>query len=168
MSAAASGPLSHARSPDTPLPVRQPAVATPVAWCSWRQRAAGCCVCSATPSSFTVVAPLFDARSAVHFFASADKAKRVLGWQPQHNFMKDVAQVLREGRGWGPHAEPCWMLGQPCSGSMVTSRLPPLPLQLVAEFQASGRLDKEADFSVDDKVGCAVARGRATGQVLAG
>ena len=32
-------------------------------------------------------------RSAVHFFASSDKAKRVLGWQPQHNFLKDVDQV---------------------------------------------------------------------------
>jgi hypothetical protein len=29
----------------------------------------------------------------VHFFASADKAKRVLGWRPQHNFMKDVEQA---------------------------------------------------------------------------
>jgi hypothetical protein len=30
---------------------------------------------------------------AGHFFASADKAKRVLGWKPAHNFVKDVDQV---------------------------------------------------------------------------
>jgi hypothetical protein len=51
----------------------------------------------------------------VHFFASAEKAKRVLGWKPEHDFMSDV-----EG--------------------------------LVADFKASGRLDKEVDFSVDDKI----------------
>ncbi|PSC72036.1 Chloroplast stem-loop binding of 41 kDa chloroplastic [Micractinium conductrix] len=45
-----------------------------------------------------------------HFFSSADKAKRVLGWQPKHNFLKDVEQ-------------------------------------LVADFKASGRLDKTPDFT---------------------
>ena len=39
-----------------------------------------------------------NARSTVHFFASADKAKRVLGWRPAHNFTKDVEQV--GGSGW--------------------------------------------------------------------
>lgn len=56
---------------------------------------------------------------AVHFFASADKAKQVLGWQPQHNFMKDVDQ-------------------------------------LVKDYIASGRLEKDIDFSVDDKILAAV------------
>jgi len=32
----------------------------------------------------------------VHFFASADKAKRVLGWKPQHDFLKDVEARLEE------------------------------------------------------------------------
>ena len=30
------------------------------------------------------------------------------------------------------------------------------PLQLVKDYQASGRLDKEVDFSVDDKILAAV------------
>ncbi|KAL4429050.1 hypothetical protein ABPG77_006089 [Micractinium sp. CCAP 211/92] len=54
-----------------------------------------------------------------HFFASADKAKRLLGWQPKHNFMKDVDQLVRD-------------------------------------FVASGRLDKQPDFSVDDRILAAV------------
>ena len=57
--------------------------------------------------------------STVHFFASADKAKRVLGWRPAHNFMKDVPA-------------------------------------LVAEYEASGRLAKEPDFTTDDKILAAV------------
>ncbi len=32
-------------------------------------------------------------RRPVHFFASSDKAKRVLGWKPNHTFLKDVNQV---------------------------------------------------------------------------
>lgn len=52
---------------------------------------------------------------AVHFFASADKAKRVLGWTPRHDFIADVADRL-------------------------------------AEYKASGRLDKDIDFSGDDKI----------------
>jgi len=32
----------------------------------------------------------------VHFFASADKAKKVLGWRPKHNFLDDVAARLDE------------------------------------------------------------------------
>lgn len=51
----------------------------------------------------------------VHFFASADKAKRVLGWKPQHDFVRDVADRL-------------------------------------AEYKASGRMEKEIDFAVDDKI----------------
>ena len=51
----------------------------------------------------------------VHFFASADKAKRVLGWQPQHTFMGDVEQ-------------------------------------LVKDYVASGRLEKEVDFAADNKI----------------
>jgi nucleoside-diphosphate-sugar epimerase len=58
---------------------------------------------------------------AVHFFASADKAKRVLGWQPHHNFLKDVNQLVRD-------------------------------------YIASGRLDKDIDFSVDDKILAAVGK----------
>lgn len=56
---------------------------------------------------------------AVHFFASADKAKRVLGWQPHHNFLKDVNQLVRD-------------------------------------YINSGRLDKDIDFSTDDKILAAV------------
>ena len=52
---------------------------------------------------------------AVHFFASADKAKRELGWLPKHNFLADVAQ-------------------------------------LVEAYKASGRLEKDIDFSADDKI----------------
>ncbi|GAB4816663.1 hypothetical protein N2152v2_003709 [Parachlorella kessleri] len=60
---------------------------------------------------------------AVHFFASSDKAKRVLDWKPRHNFLRDVDQLVRE-------------------------------------FKASGRLEKQPDFSVDDKILAAV-EGRA-------
>lgn len=55
----------------------------------------------------------------MHFFASSDKAKRLLGWKPQHTFKGDVEQ-------------------------------------LVKDFQASGRLDKQPDFAVDDKILAAV------------
>lgn len=51
----------------------------------------------------------------VHFFASADKAKKVLGWRPKHNFLDDVAARLDE-------------------------------------YMSSGRMGKEVDFSVDDKI----------------
>ena len=30
-----------------------------------------------------------------HFFASADKAKRELGWRPQHSFTADVKQLVQ-------------------------------------------------------------------------
>jgi hypothetical protein len=65
----------------------------------------------------------------VHFFASADKAKRVLGWQPQHDFLRDVDQVppaLPPESSWCrlrcrldgrlPAAGPC---GLPCAGRML-------------------------------------------------
>ena len=50
-----------------------------------------------------------------HFFASSDKAKRELGWQPQHTFVGDADA-------------------------------------LVEAYKASGREEKEIDFSVDDKI----------------
>ena len=50
-----------------------------------------------------------------HFFASAEKAKRELGWAPAHTFVDDLPA-------------------------------------LVEEFQASGRLDKDVDFSVDERI----------------
>jgi hypothetical protein len=31
-----------------------------------------------------------------HFVASADKAKRELGWQPRHDFLADVSSMVRE------------------------------------------------------------------------
>jgi dTDP-D-glucose 4,6-dehydratase len=31
----------------------------------------------------------------VHFFASAEKAKRELGWKPQHDFMSDVPELVK-------------------------------------------------------------------------
>lgn len=49
-----------------------------------------------------------------HFFAQVEKAKAELGWQPKHDFLSDIKQ-------------------------------------LVEEFKASGRLDKQMDFSADDK-----------------
>jgi hypothetical protein len=45
-------------------------------------------------------------------------------------------------------------LGGTCTHADAGPGLP--PLQLVSDFQASGRLDKEPDFSVDDKVGVCV------------
>ena len=37
-----------------------------------------------------------------HFFASSDKAKRELGWKPEHNFMRDLPALIdlyyEEGR----------------------------------------------------------------------
>ena len=50
-----------------------------------------------------------------HFFASAGKARRELGWEPQHTLEADMPA-------------------------------------LIEDFIASGRLDKEVDFSADDKV----------------
>jgi nucleoside-diphosphate-sugar epimerase len=51
----------------------------------------------------------------VHFFASSDKAKRELGWQPRHDFISDVPTLVRE-------------------------------------YTASGRQNKDIDFSTDDKI----------------
>lgn len=62
---------------------------------------------------------LLPCRRTVHFFAGADKAKAVLGWQPQHNFLADVDD-------------------------------------LVAAYKASGREQKDIDFSVDDQIIAAV------------
>lgn len=31
-----------------------------------------------------------------HFIASADKAKRELGWKPRHDFLADVSSMVRE------------------------------------------------------------------------
>jgi nucleoside-diphosphate-sugar epimerase len=50
-----------------------------------------------------------------HFFASAEKAKKELGWKPEHSFLKDVPQ-------------------------------------LVEAYLASGRQNKDIDFSVDEKI----------------
>lgn len=30
---------------------------------------------------------------AVHFFANTDKAKKILGWKPEHTFLGDVEEV---------------------------------------------------------------------------
>lgn len=51
----------------------------------------------------------------IHFFASSDKAKRELGWQPKHDFLGD--------------AEAC-----------------------VRDYLASGRQNKDIDFSTDTKI----------------
>ena len=59
--------------------------------------------------------PALCACRTAHFFASADKAKRELGWHPEHNFLMDVGE-------------------------------------LVERYKASGRLEKDIDFSVDDKI----------------
>ena len=49
-----------------------------------------------------------------HFFAQVEKAKADLGWQPKHDFLSDIKQ-------------------------------------LVDDYKASGRADKQIDFSADDK-----------------
>ena len=49
-----------------------------------------------------------------HFFAQVEKAKADLDWQPQHDFLSDIKQ-------------------------------------LVEDYKASGRADKQIDFSADDK-----------------
>jgi nucleoside-diphosphate-sugar epimerase len=54
-----------------------------------------------------------------HFFASAEKAKRELGWAPKHDLLNDAGE-------------------------------------LVQAYSESGRLSKEVDFSVDDKILAAV------------
>ncbi len=145
-------------------------------------------------------------RSTGHFFASADKAKRLLGWQPKHNFMKDVDQVGRAG-SWARKCSPsaarlyptfllypplCDAVGPPPTPPHPTPPHPPThtptpphppthspphphknntssqtttpsthpptscPPQLVRDFVASGRLDKQPDFSVDDRILAAV------------
>lgn len=33
-------------------------------------------------------------RRTIHFFANPDKAKMELGWQPKHNFMQDVNDLV--------------------------------------------------------------------------
>jgi len=50
-----------------------------------------------------------------HFYASAEKAKRELGWQPAHKFLDDLPE-------------------------------------LVDAFEAAGRLQKDVDFTVDDRI----------------
>jgi nucleoside-diphosphate-sugar epimerase len=52
---------------------------------------------------------------AVHFFANTDKAKKILGWKPEHTFLGDVEERL-------------------------------------AEYKASGRLDKSMEFPADEKI----------------
>ncbi|GIL71894.1 hypothetical protein Vretimale_649 [Volvox reticuliferus] len=37
----------------------------------------------------------------VHFFASSDKAKRELGWKPNHDFQKDVAALVADYKAQG-------------------------------------------------------------------
>lgn len=37
-----------------------------------------------------------DVCRTIHFFASSDKAKRELGWKPQHNFLKDVDALVAD------------------------------------------------------------------------
>lgn len=113
----------------------------------------------------------------MHFFASSDKAKRVLGWKPQHTFKGDVEQVgwyegARRVRVWGQLAAQAGLQSTRCPSTLFLPLLSPfyglalvpvslspltslsllLPLQLVKDFQASGRLDKQPDFAVDDKV----------------
>ena len=56
---------------------------------------------------------------AVHFFASSEKAKKVLGWKPKHDFVSDVAERLEE-------------------------------------YKATGRMEKDVDFSGDEKILAAV------------
>lgn len=50
-----------------------------------------------------------------HFFASSEKAKRELKWEPRHDFLSDVDACVRE-------------------------------------YKASGRQNKDIDFSTDDKI----------------
>lgn len=47
------------------------------------------CVC-------TAVFPCVHVYRTGHFIASADKAKRELGWTPRHDFLADVSSMVRE------------------------------------------------------------------------
>lgn len=124
---------------------------------------------------------------AVHFFASADKAKRVLGWKPQHNFLKDVNQVhllVPQGcqrscsapgtasqhilLGTGatlvfPPAQPTFAphphpRQKPNPQPLLHPLAPLKPPQLVSDYKASGRLSKDIDFSADDRILAAVGK----------
>lgn len=39
----------------------------------------------------------------VHFFAGADKAKRELGWKPEHDFLGDVDDLVAAYKASGRH-----------------------------------------------------------------
>ena len=41
-------------------------------------------------------APMRAPYRTVHFFASAEKAKRELGWTPKHDFLRDVGELVAE------------------------------------------------------------------------
>jgi dTDP-D-glucose 4,6-dehydratase len=41
----------------------------------------------------------------VHFFASAEKAKRELGWRPAHDFLGDVDALVKEYQASGRAAK---------------------------------------------------------------
>lgn len=126
------------------------------------------------PASVENVKKAFPFRT-VHFFASSDKAKRLLGWQPKHSFMADVDAVRRAGRrggccmhGPGSVAGDAGRRGLPRQLHRLAVRAAALPMralirtylprfppsrpQLVKEFQASGRLDKQPDFAMDDAI----------------
>lgn len=44
-------------------------------------------------------------RRTVHFFASAEKAKRELGWKPAHTFTEDVAALVADYEALGREAK---------------------------------------------------------------
>jgi hypothetical protein len=71
------------------------------------------------PHPLSSTSTLHTPRRTGHFIASADKAKRELGWQPRHDFLADVSSMVRE-------------------------------------YTASGRQNKDIDFSIDDKILAAV------------
>lgn len=84
-----------------------------------------------------------------HFFASSDKAKRELGWKPEHTFTQDAAEVrtgecLRQGAaGSNAWKVPLCGFQRLCRHSVSVA----LHTQLVEAYKASGRLDQEMDFS---------------------
>lgn len=83
-------------------------------------------------SSPTAGSPPSPPRRAVHFFSSTDKAKRLLGWRPRHDFLSDVPALVRGGCtpcSCRDPVLPCSCAPVPPPRSLITSQPqhPPMP-----------------------------------------
>lgn len=121
-------------------------------------------------------------RRTIHFFASADKAKRELGWEPKHSFLDDVtglvADYQRQGRQvrgragtvdfrtrWGA-ADCCKVTIEPLHAYKTTlytykaldllPTQPPSVLPLPQTTPCAPPQNKSVDFAIDDKILTAV------------